>query len=276
MNILIDNFITQVSTQSLYFYHELKKNTNIETYYWPSKNISTYDIFDDTKPDLFISHCASLNYELASYLDDNKNKDIIIALSTSGINPKKLIELEAEFSKDMQFKVFFFGRQNIKLSRSKNIIVNDCVDDNTKTNDYKHRIPLGYHIKDSQGFPSESSSYHTMSNVMKEVDVSLDQMKLSSVVANYDRLVFPNLTEFNQSFFDALYRVPEVYYTGDSQEVDIQSEKIFGQSLNIKNKSVDFDAVKKVVSEKHLPKNRIKTLLSQLPINQNIFTEVSQ
>ena len=91
MNILIDNFITQVSTQSLYFYHELKKNNNIETYYWPSKNISTYDIFDDTKPDLFISHCASLNYELASYLDDNKNKDIIIALSTSGINPKKLI-----------------------------------------------------------------------------------------------------------------------------------------------------------------------------------------
>ena len=111
MNILIDNFITQVSTQSLYFYHELKKNTNIETYYWPSKNISTYDIFDDTNPDLFISHCASLNYELASYLDDNGNTDMIIALSTSGINAKKLIELEAEFSQEMKFKVFFFGRQ---------------------------------------------------------------------------------------------------------------------------------------------------------------------
>ncbi len=117
MNILIDNFITQVSTQSLYFYNELKKNNNIETYYWPSKNISTYDIFDDTNPDLFISHCANLGYELASYLDDNNNKDIIIALSTSGINPKKLIKLEDEFSKDMKFKVFFFGRQDIKLSK---------------------------------------------------------------------------------------------------------------------------------------------------------------
>ncbi len=101
-------------------------------------------------------------------------------------------------------------------------------------------------------------------------------MKLASAMSNYNTIVFPNLTEFQQSFFDALYRSAEVYYTGDSVEIDKESEKIFGQSLNIKNKSVDFDAVKKVISEKHLPKNRVKTFLSQLPINQNIFTEVSQ
>lgn len=276
MRILIDNFVTQVSTQSLYIYHELKKNTNIETYFWPSKNISTYDIFDDTKPDLFISHCASVDYELASYLDDVGNNEVLIALSTSGVNAKKLTELEMEFKQDLKLKVFFFGSQNIKFSKSKNIVINDCIDDNILKNEYHHRMPLAYYIQNNNDLPSEEGPYHTISSVIKEADVNLDQMKLASIMGNYDKIVFPNLTEFEQSFFDALYRSPEVYYTGNLSEIDKQSEKIFGQSLNIKNKSVDFNAVRKVIAEKHLPKNRVKTLLSQLPINQNIFTEVSQ
>ena len=117
-------------------------------------------------------------------------------------------------------------------------------------------------------------SYHYLSNSNGIGDVSLPQQTLSSLYSKYNEIVFDGYDTFDQSFFDALYRTPEVYYISDDKKLDELSEKLFGCVLNYNNKGkIDFTKVKEVLKEKHLPKNRVKQLLSQLPINQKEFID---
>ena len=67
MNILIDNYLNKEDSQCLYLYHAIKSldENQVKAFYWPSRDISTYDIFDDTKPDIFISHAELWTMNLA-------------------------------------------------------------------------------------------------------------------------------------------------------------------------------------------------------------------
>ena len=84
---------------------------------------------------------------------------------------------------------------------------------------------------------------------------------------------FDKIDKFEQPFFDAVYRT-ETYYNSENEKLSEKSVEIFGQDLNIKNNNVDFKKVRQVLSEKYMPKNRAKQLLSQMPIDQSVFTEV--
>jgi hypothetical protein len=276
MNILIDNFVTKEDTQCLYLYHELKKMQDANVYYWPNKNISTYDIFDDTNPDIFISHVGAINFELASYLDDNKQKDkLIIVLSTYGVTPESIIQLEHHVEKEQ--KLFLMHEGKLNSRKLKTIKVNQCVDPNLKQLKFEYsNIDTGYFVKSNSDIKEKNGCYHHISNIADNADICLEEKSMGSMYNNYKRIIFKNLSQFNQSFFDAIYYGGEVYYTSDDKSIDDISEKMFGQVLNINNKSVDFDRVKNIVKEKHMPKNRLKTIMSQLPINQNLFNKVDQ
>lgn len=276
MNILIDNFLTREDTQCLYLYHELKNMENTNVYFWASKNISTYDIFDDTKPDIFVSHVSAINFELGSYLDDNKQKDkLIIVLSTYGVDPESIINLEHHIEKEQ--KLFLMHRGKLNTRKLKTIDINHCVDPNLKQMKFEYsNIDTGYFVKSNEDIKQESGCYHYISNMADNADICLPEQSMATTYSNYKQIIFKNLGEFNQAFFDALYYCDKVYYTPYDKSIDEISEKMFGQVLNINNKRIDFDKVKHIIKEKHMPKNRVKTIMSQLPINQNLFNKVDQ
>lgn len=275
MNILVDNFSNNRDSLCLYLYHALKEHTKANAFFWSSKAISAYDVFDDVKPDVFITHCKALDNEVAAYIDDKANrKDLIVVLFVNGITQEEIEFVESTpIKKNSRIILVNSGQKKIKSSL-KFVSIWDCVDDKIEDSNMEYNIPIGYHIKDNDQMKPKSGSYHYLSNNNGIGDVSLPQQTLSSLYRKYNEIVFNGYDAFDQSFFDALYRTPEVYYISDDKKLDELSEKLFGCVLNYNNKGkIDFAKVKKVLKEKHLPKNRVKQLLSQLPINQKEFID---
>lgn len=280
MNILVDHYLNKQDSQSIYLYKTLKGMKNLNTFYWPSRQISTYDIFDDTQPDIFITHVGAMDYELGVYLEDNKMADkLLILLATFNNQPKEDKQYFQQIEDSIQSKIkknlFLLSDCDLGLKTIKTIRMNHCADTNVIDQKLKYQIPVAYFVNSSKDIKTEKEkSYHYISNTIAEADICLEQVSLARLFNNYNKIVFKNIDTFCQSFFDALYRCKEVYYTTKDRNVDEHCEKLFGQVLNINNSNVNFEKVKQRVLEKHLPENRVKTLLSQIPINQNIFTEV--
>jgi hypothetical protein len=264
----------------VYFYKALKEIKNLNTFYWPSRQISTYDIFDDTKPDIFITHVGAMDYDLGVYLEDNKISDkLLILLATFNNQPKEdkeyFQQIEESINSKIKKNLFLLSDQDLGLKTIKTIKMNHCADISVIDQKLKYQIPVAYFVDNNKDINKEKEkSYHYISNTIAEADICLEQISLARLFNNYNKIVFKNIKMFSQCFFDALYRCKEVYYTTEDRNIDEHCEKLFGQVLNINNNNVNFEKVKQRVLEKHLPKNRIKSLLSQIPINQNIFTEV--
>lgn len=281
MNILIDNYLNKEDSQCLYLYHAIKSldENQVKAFYWPSRDISTYDIFDDTKPDIFISHCGAMDYELGVYLEDNKEiaDNLIIVMSTfgGGEQTKEYYQRMDTMLKSKRIgNVYLMSSKDLELKRLKGIKINHCVDDNVKPDKLNYQIPCAYFVNNQDDVTGEDdSSYHYISNTISGVDICLEEIKLAKLYNNYNKIVFKNLNKFNQCFFDALYQCKEVSYTSDDKNVDNICNSLFGQVLNVNNKDIDYKKVRQRVKEKHMPYNRVKTLLSQLPINHNLFSK---
>lgn len=280
MNILIDNYVTPSQTESMYLYHSLKNMNGINAYFWPTKKISAYDIFDDTKPDIFITHISLFDFEIMTYLTDN-DLDIPIVLS--------LLETTVAYQESVRKQLVDINESNItknlfvlsskkgdNSTGMKEIVLPHCAD--TNISDYiklENKIPVAYFINSEKVKEEKEGSYHYISNNIESADVCLAENVLASMMSIYEEIVFEDLKRFDQPFFDALLKCDKVSYKSSDKKLDELSEKIFGDILNCNNSNnVDYKKVKEIVNKKHLPYNRVKTLLSQLPINQNIFTEV--
>ena len=278
MNILVDNYVTAFSTEAIYLYHTIDNTEGLNAFYWPNKNISTYDIFDETNPDVFITHVGHVNFELASYITDNKS-DMIVLLSTEDYPQDKLLEVQTvllEHDKSLLNNLFFLNRKhNPQKTKIKSVVLSPCADINIPEATVEYNIPKAYVVSAGAKLEKHEGSYHYLSNDNREACIAAPQQNLASIMSKYDEIEFSNMPSFRQAFYDAAFRCNKVYYSSDNKKLDEQSEKIFGQVLSKENKeNVDYEEVKKVIAEKHAPRNRVKSLLSQLPINHQLFTEV--
>ena len=55
MKILFHNYSNSTSTEPIYLYNALQK-CGVESFIWADPNMSAYDVFDTTKPDVFVTH----------------------------------------------------------------------------------------------------------------------------------------------------------------------------------------------------------------------------
>ena len=67
MKILFHNYSSSTSTEPLYLHNALQK-CGVESVIWGDPNMSAYDVFDTTKPDVFVvdSHLLVDNYPCRS------------------------------------------------------------------------------------------------------------------------------------------------------------------------------------------------------------------
>lgn len=261
MKILVDNYLSNEHTQPLYFYESLRNIEGIESFYWPQRS-SAYDVFDDVKPDIFISS-VNCEYEKVHYLE---RSDMSHVINTDG---GELIQnLKDALGKNTTY-ISFSNKPECKR-------IMHCADTNLlrNTDSIDFNIPTAYFVTKESNV-DDKGSYHKISCNFDKVDVMLPEYQLFTLYRHYDKIIFRDIKAFNQSFFDALLVCDNVYYENVDDSLDEISNKIFKQVLNIKNKdNVDMSAVRDHVLEKHTCVNRTKSLLSQLPINQNLFTEV--
>ena len=261
MKILVDNYLNNEHTQPLYFYESLRSIEGIESYYWPNEG-SAYDTFDDIKPDIFISS-INCSYEKVHYVQRSNMSHVI---NTDGG------EVHPNFKKAFGDKTTYISF----VSNPNSLRIMHCADTNLlKSEDnLTFNIPTAYFItKDSE--VNDKHSYHKISCTYEKTDIMLPEYQLFSLYRHYDKIIFRDIENFSQSFFDAIITCDNVYYENSDDSLDELSKKIFKQVLNIKNKeNVDAKSVREHVLKNHTCNNRTKSLLSQLPINQNLFAEV--
>jgi hypothetical protein len=154
--------------------------------------------------------------------------------------------------------------------------MNNAFDNNLRTNknSLMYKISKAIVVNSEEEITERDGVYHTISNnekLREKVDIVLPENMMFSLYKNYDEVIFTKIEKLiPQSFFDALHQCNKVYYEYATNEIEESIRKIFklgGNLLNYNNESKldNFESIKSTVEEKHMPINRIKTMLSQIP-----------
>ena len=87
MKILIQNYTSMLSTEAMYFAKclEIAKQ---DVFLWNDPNMSTFDVFDSFKPEVFITHWQFISNDTIKYL--TQDKGIQLVLNISGITNEQL------------------------------------------------------------------------------------------------------------------------------------------------------------------------------------------
>ena len=278
MNILIQDYTDNICSESRLLFIESKKNHKINTYlYNPQDNKSIYDTIDSTNPEYILTDVRFVTPDLVHYLTyNNVGKIIILKIPESISNEDYEKVTTSDFFKKHVF-LTINGRGQHKDIR--NVNIKPCVDDNIPTIKLKRNIPLAIILNDNtipQSLAESERSYHCVSFKQNQnADMQGPNISIAGIYGNYDKIIFDSIDSFEQPFFDALYRSKEVYFTSSNKKLGELSEKLFGYNLEL-NSSVDFEKVKNKIKEKHMPCHRLKTLLSQMSIDQSLFMEVNK
>jgi hypothetical protein len=280
MKIIVQDYTSTHSSESRLLYSELNTYDKIEAFFWNhEQKTSLYDMMDSINPDFMILNAYAVNNDLVHYLTFNKVPTRILLKINDNIKDDELKLVEHNDFTKKYVDLAICSRENIKI---KSVKLLPCVDTNVPPINLPRKIPLCIINETGNITPSLlqiDKSFHIMSHSEKQnnhADISGASIQLCGLYKNYNQIVFDQIENFEQPFFDALYRCDKVYFCSDKKELSEQSVKLFGQDLNIDNTNVDFKKVKQKLEEKHMPKNRTKQLLSQMGIDQSIFTEVNK
>lgn len=274
MKILLSNYTNQYSTEPTY----LNTAFNIagcQSTIWPN-NISTFDIFDTVKPDVHITHHSKLSLDLAIYLQESKNIDLIINIT--GLNQSSLIELEDKLSSfNIKPLLYFVNHHETSLKSKKTNLMTllHGADIFFSMPPKQYTIEYGIFINNKNQIESMdiNKTYHYISNdedMSKYADMSMPIQQLVGLWGNYSKIVFKYFNNaLTQTFFDAVYYNNNVYFDiKDRSVLDRILIKMFGDGkycdLNIDNSG---DIASKI-KQKHTCLHRAKSLLSQLPCKE--------
>lgn len=274
MKIIIQDYTTNKCSESRMLFTEFQKYPNIQPVFWENQNnMSVYDLMDSVNPDFVLIDASRIHNDLIHYFTENNLGKIIILKIPSFITEEQTKQIsENDFVKNN----VCLSISHYNLNKIRTVNLKPFVDTNISNMNLKHKIPLCIVSKDESVSPEllTNDSFHVMFHGKStKVDIAGSNMYLCGLYHNYNKLVFDKIDKFEQPFFDAVYRT-ETYYNSENEKLSEKSVEIFGQDLNIKNNNVDFKKVRQVLSEKYMPKNRAKQLLSQMPIDQSVFTEV--
>ena len=278
MKRIIQDYTTNKCSESRMIYAGLQNNPSIQPYFWGEKdNISAYDLMDSVKPDLILINALRTNQDLVHYLAYNNTGKNIILKIPDDVTQDQLVKISGnDFVKNHVLMTI----SKSSIGKIRNIKLNACVDNNIQDITLRNKIPLCIVTETGDVSPellTRSNSFHILSNTQeKGVDLFGPNVTVAGLYKNYDMVIFDKIKKFEQPFFDSLYRT-KTFFTSDNSDILEKSVAMFDQNLNIQNeKDVDFTKVKNRLEEKHMSTNRVKQLLSQMPIDQSVFTEVSK
>jgi hypothetical protein len=235
MRVLVHNYSSETSTEALYFYRALGR-VGLDAKIWLNGNISAYDAFDQSNPDLFITHHSVLNRDIIRRLYEDR---IPVVVNCTGISRENL---ELIKSLEINLKLCF---ENVKSGLGLKVI-SPCADIFLK----ERKVNLPTYSSDTLFVVSSldelkkvdtegETKYHIISiarDLIKEpsVDYYMPIVDIYKIYPNYKKVVS---TYPSQVIFDAAY---------------------YG-NLSVDKNKINFKS--EVVKSVHTPYNRISELL---------------
>jgi len=277
MKFLIENYANYLGTQALYLNKALREHEGVETMLWDGSSCSVYDIMDAYKPDYYITSADRLSKDFAHYVTNNEKK-IQLLLNVDNISQNDITTLDQSVvDAGIDCCFFFSSKYNVKTKNMRLVNLANAHDVNIDTtkNNLSYNVDKAIFVNSETNLKKYSGSYHYISNNKKlkeSIDIVLPSHMLASLYKNYKEIVFTGIEcdYIPQSFFDAIMLGSKVYCENITQETDEMLKKVFklGDSsfdYNSSSRVEDFTTIKTLISEKHLPANRAKSILSQIP-----------
>lgn len=275
MKFLIENYANSFDTQALYL-HQALLSSGVESVLWESNSSSVYDIMDKENPDYYITTASRLSKDFAHYT--NNNKKIKLLLNVDYITGQIIMNLEESIiNSDIECCFFFSSKYNVKTKKIRFVHLNNAHDNNLakQSNSVIYSIDKAIFVNSYKDCEKHEDTYHFISNDQKlkeKIDIVLPEHMLFSLYRNYREIIFKNMNNsyVPQSFFDAIIFGNKVYCKDIDEKTSEMLSKVFrldGQSFdyNSSNRIEDFEPIRSIIQEKHLPVNRAKTILSQIP-----------
>lgn len=270
MKFVIENYSNNKTTQPLYLHTGLDNQENISATLYENNTRSLFDMLDSTNPEYFITHASLLKRDHIEYCKQNNNIKLII--SVQNLQKKDIQNLDQVLhDNDINCPILFLNSNVIPKIKHRNIIrLMDCADSNLS----KQKAIVNYklnraYVVDQVHNIEDKTPYHVLSTNMElkdKVDICLPEIHLSALYSKYDEIIFLDIKDnVPQSFFDAILLGNKVIYKSDDSDTNTMIENIFKHLTPRNINECNFQELKQLVEEKHTEKNRVKTLISQLP-----------
>lgn len=269
MKFLVSDYSSSESTEPLYL-NTIFNSIGCNSTVW-SQNISAFDVFDLTKPDVFITHFSKISKDVVMYLKDNKNIDTVINIT--GLNQENLKRMEETLHEFSIKPNFFFVNQydhNLKSNKTNIHVILHCADILFGQQNRSYSIQNGIMVDHKDHIKPVGETYHYLSNNQKleqDADIVMPAHKLIPFYHNYGSIIFRYFNNsMPQTFFDAGYYNGSVYFDiNDRSALNPYLQKLFGED-NLCTK--ENQQIHKRIKQKHTCLHRAKSILSQLPCKE--------
>lgn len=283
MKFIIDNYSSNATSQALYLYSYINNLEN-HSCYLNNGDRYIFDILDEYTPDVYITSCHALSYDVIRYLESQKPTfKLMINVDSAKQGEVYTIE-EALLNKKIDFQLFGnnTGKNKIMTKKMKIFNLIDGADLNiVQDKEYwKNKIDIMFVVEDSLDTMNVKHVAETLSNktfhlasFTKPTEIStsiIDARK--NLYHNYKNIVFAGLEHgIKQSFFEAILFGEKVYFVSknDANDIDALIQKVFKLDISLnflnENRLEDFEELRNAVLQKHTANSRCKSLLSQLP-----------
>lgn len=91
MRILFHNYSNEITTEPLYLSQALKQS-GLDAHIWADHRMSAFDVFDQVRPDVFVSHYRNITPDVMAYLDQAPN--IKLVLNVTDISEAQMKDVE--------------------------------------------------------------------------------------------------------------------------------------------------------------------------------------
>jgi hypothetical protein len=275
MKFLISHYLQEHSTESLYF-NSILNTVGCKSTIW-NDNVSTYDIFDMVKPDICITHYKKVSLDLVSYLQENKNIDLVLNITSITQDNLNILESKlAEFSIVPKFMFSNYYDHGL-ITKSNIVTILHGADILLSKTPKQYDIDYGIFVDDTNQLKPIGETYHFISDnnkIEEKIDIYLPTYRLTHLYANYNNIVFRYFQHgLKQPFYDAAAVSNKVFFdVSDPTELDAHLNKLLG-TKNEKHcdmQNENSGSFKETILSKHTCLNRTKTLLSQFSAKEYI------
>lgn len=219
MKILFDNYGGNFSTEPHYMYKALQE-VQVDATVWANKNISTFDMFDSYKPDVFVTHYSLLTSDTVKYLQQNKSIELV--LNITDITDNDLVSVET-FLQNTNVSCKFMFTNNMSKKKSAFRVENIMPAADLfipKQQPSPSRIPFafvcgnsgGFEVSDMESTLEEKEVYHLIGypNKSEDLDFEANIIKMHQIVGLYESIMLVGNMDFvcTQLFFDMSLRAP--------------------------------------------------------------------
>jgi len=271
MKILIKDYSSEHSTEPHYLntiFNMIECNSTL----W-NNNLSTFDMFDLVKPDIYLTHFHHINKDVMLYLAENRDIDLI--LNITGMSQDQLQKLESIFIDAKINPALLFVNQYDPPIHSKkyNIVpILHGADIFLPHQPKEYDIECAIFVNNKEQIKPMGDTYHCISNnseLQENADIIFPIHMLAGIYHNYNKCViryFNNV--FSQLFFDAAIRIPTFFDISNRESLNKNLSKLLGSDEYCNIDNLNSGSIADKIKSKHTCLHRAKSVLSQLPCKQ--------